>query len=161
MWGRSALWGCCIVACWLLAGCEALRASQPYETVRPQTPPVRNLTNFTESLRCVDELFAAYRLGEAGGGVTFVSSDGIIDHTGKNIGGANRDVVMATISKMAGHSGAYKFVRYNPRKAEDIGVIQTLYGDDISKFTWPRYEITGGITQLDEHVDARSIGLSI
>ena len=161
MRGRGALWVCWIVAPLLLVGCGALRSPEVYDTVRPQTPPVRNITNFTECLRCMDELFAAYRLGDQGIGAAFVTSDGIIDHTGKGIGGANRDVVTSTISRMATQSGAYKFVRYNPRKPEDLSVVQLLYGDETNNFTWPRYEISGGVTQLDENVDVRTLGISL
>src|SRR5688572_10606243 len=109
MLSRGAVWIACIVVQLLLVGCEAFRPPRPYETVRPQTPPVRTITSFTESLRCMDELFVAYRLGDQGIGALYVTSDGIIDHTGKGIGGANRDVVTATISRMVTRSGAYKF----------------------------------------------------
>jgi Putative peptidoglycan binding domain len=158
-WG--ALWGCCIVAHLLLVGCGALRPPQPHETVRPQTPPVRNITSFTESLRCMDELLVTYRLGGRRSDALYVTSDGVIDNTGKGIGGANRDVVTSTISRMATRSGAYTFVRYNPRKPEELGIIQAIYGDGAANFNWPRYEISGGITQLDENVDVRTLGISL
>lgn len=161
MVGRGAKWVCWIMVQLMLVGCGARRSPEVYETVRPQTPPVRNMTSFTESLRCMDELFLAYRLGDQGIGAAYVTSDGIIDHTGKNIGGANRDVVTSTISRLAARSSAYKYVRYNPRKPEDLTVVQLLYGDESGNFTWPRYEINGGITQLDENVDVRSLGISL
>jgi hypothetical protein len=53
MRGRGVLYVCGIVVQLLLVGCGALRPFEPYETVRPQTPPVRNLTSFTPALRCM------------------------------------------------------------------------------------------------------------
>jgi hypothetical protein len=65
---RGVLYVCGIVVQLLLVGCSALRSFEPYETVRPQTPPVRNLTSFTPALRCMDRLFAQYGLGSKGMG---------------------------------------------------------------------------------------------
>jgi hypothetical protein len=140
-----------------------MRHFEPSETVRPQTPPVRNITSFTPALRCMDKLLATYGLGDQGIGGALLTGEGVLDKTGKNIGGDNLDVLMVTISKMATHSGAYKFVRYNPRKLslEELERLRLFHGGDMSKITWPRYDLSGSITQLDENVDARSLSVSV
>lgn len=160
---RGALCLCGVIVHVLLLGCGAMRPFDPTETVRPQTPPVRNITSFTPALRCMDHLFATHGYGPQGnGGTAFVTGEGIVDKTGKGIGGDNVDVLMATISRLAAESGAYTFVRYNPRKLtlEELQRLSILHGG-LGNVTWPRYEISGAITQLDENVDARSLSLSV
>lgn len=150
----------CIAVHLVLLGCGALRPPQPYETVRPQTPPVRHLTSFSESLRCMDELFVAYGIGERGIGTVYVTSEGVLDKTGKGLGGDNRDVLISTLSKMSATSGAFKFIDYDARDLEGMLRHVDTFAGSVDKFTWPSYKIKGAITQLDENVDARSVGLS-
>lgn len=147
----------------LCLGCSSLRTFQPTESVRPQMPPVRNITSFTPALRCMDDLLAAYGFGDQGIGGAFLTGEGVLDKTGKNIGGDNLDVLIATVSQMATHSGAYKFVRHNPRKLslDEMERLRLFHGGDFSKITWPRYDLSGAITQLDENVDARSLSVSV
>jgi len=111
----------------------------------------------------MDRLFAQYGLGNQGMGAAFITAEGILDKTGKGIGGDNVDVLMATISRMTTESGAYTFVRHNPRKLtlEELERLRILHGGDLGNIVLPRYEISGAITQLDENVDARSLSLSV
>lgn len=153
---------CCVVVHLLLLGCGVLRPPEPYEAVRPQTPPERNITSFTESLRCLDALFAAHGLGAQGIGTAYVTSQGVLDKTGKGIGGDNLDVLISTISKTSAQSGTFRFVHYDPRNLIELNHhIILLHGGDVGKFTWASYEIIAAITQLDENVDARSLAMSL
>lgn len=144
-------------------GCGSMRALEPTETVRPQTPPVRTFTSFTPALRCMDELFATYGYGPTGLGTAWVTSQGVLDKTGKNIGGDNLDVLIATISKLAATSNAYQFVRYNPLKMseEDRQRLSLFHAGDLGNVRWATYDLSGAITQFDENVDARSLELSL
>lgn len=139
---------CCVVAHLLLLGCGAMRPPEPYETVRPQTPPVRNSTSFTEALRCMDTLFTAHGRGSQGNGALYVTSRGTIDKTNKNIGGDNLDPMISSISRMSTHSGTFKFVGYNPhtlRTLEELRIIEIIHGNKLGKVIWPRYEIIAAI----------------
>src|SRR5919197_6468047 len=83
LWRMLAV-GCLTVLHLVLVSCAALHPapSQAYETVRPQTPPARTITGFSESLRCMDGLFTAYGLGAQGIGKIYVTSKGLMDKTG-------------------------------------------------------------------------------
>lgn len=146
---------------WGVMGCAAFtpEPQQSYDSVLPKNSPVRNLSNFSASLHCMDDLLTAYGLGTQGGGKALLTSQGIVDKTGKNLGGDNREMLIATVSQLAARSEAFVFVNYNPRDADELqkhlGVTQ---GKD---FTLAQYEIAGAITQLDENVSAASLGASL
>ena len=53
-------------------------AAEAQSSAAPKTPAIKTITNFTQSLRCMDELFYAY--GKQGIAIT---STGIPDETGK------------------------------------------------------------------------------
>jgi hypothetical protein len=108
----------------------------------------------------MDEIFVAYGIGERGIGTVYVTSDGVLDKTGKGLGGDNRDVLISTISKMSAKSGAFKFIDYDARDLEGIIRHVDTFTGSVDKFTWPSYQIKGAVTQLDENVDARSVGIS-
>ena len=162
---RALVLGCLTIMHLFLVSCASLNPlpSQAYETVRPQTPPVRTITGFSESLRCLDELFIAYGLGVQGIGKVYVTSQGILDKTGK-VGPNNvdhREMLISTLSKMTARSEAFVFVNYNPRDPEELYKHLTLIAGDKSKdFVLPNYEIVAAITELNENVSSASLGLS-
>lgn len=153
----------CLAVIQLLCGCAALTAppSQAYETVRPRTPPIRNLTSFSPALRCMDDLFLTYGIGEKGSGAFYLTSHGVPDKTGKGLGGDNRDVLIATISRMCAKSQAIKFIDYDPRNLQPLGEHLGTHPAAADSFIFPRYELLGALTTLDENVSAKTIGLSL
>ncbi len=60
----------------------------------PKTPAIKTITNFTQSLRCMDELFYAY--GKQGIAIT---SAGIPDETGK-VKTGTKEMLITAVSKM-------------------------------------------------------------
>ena len=126
-----------------LAGC----ATNPQEAViaaRPSTLPVKNLTNFTESLRCMDRLFLNY--GFEG---LVITSAGIPDETG-NVAAGTKDMLISAISRMSKKSEAFTFVDYDANQT-DVHDLQGLLGFT-ENFAIPEFYIRGAITQLDEGV---------
>jgi len=145
MWWRVLAVGCCTVAHLVLVSCAALHPapSQAYETVRPQTPPARTITGFSEALRCMDELFTAYGLGAQGIGKVYVTSQGLLDKTGQISPDPvvdQREMLISTISKMTARSEAFVFVNYNPRDPEELYKHLTLIaGDKSEDFVLPNW----------------------
>ncbi|MCC2662909.1 MAG: peptidoglycan-binding protein [Geminicoccaceae bacterium] len=135
----------------LLAGC-ASPADAPVVS-RPKTLPVRNFTSFSESLRCMDNLFARFGIRDY-----TITSAGLPDATGE-ISTGTKDMLISAISSMSVRSRAFRFVDFDQLQV-DVNSLQNLIGftDD---FLVPNYYIRGAITQLDEGVIADSAGASI
>lgn len=136
----------------LLAGC----VTNPQEATiaaRPSSLPVKNLTNFSESLRCMDRLFLSYGVD----GLVLTSA-GIPDETG-SITAGTKEMLIAAISRMSRKSEAFTFVDYDAEQT-DVHDLQGLLGftDD---FVIPDYYVRGAITQLDEGVLNSAVSGSI
>jgi len=159
--------GCFTVLHCVLVSCAALHPapSQAYETVRPQTPPARTITGFSEALRCMDELFTAYGLGIQGIGKVYVTSQGLLDKTGQISPDPmvdQREMLISTISKMTARSEAFVFVNYNPRDPEELYKhLSLVAGDKSQDFVLPNYEIVAAITELNDNVSSAAFGLSV
>lgn len=116
--------------------------------VQPDKSPVRNVTSFTESLKCMDDLFIRY-------GKTVplpVMSAGILDATGKVMVGT-KDMLISAIAKMSARSHAIKYIDYDvsPQQA-DVSVMQGLVNQATGgkSMTAPELYIRGAITQVDD-----------
>lgn len=138
----------------MLAGC----ASDPKEAIeiaKPKTLPATNLTNFSSSLRCMDELLLSFARRDI-----VITSAGIPDATA-NVSAGTKDMLISAVSRMSVKSGAFSFVDFDATQA-DVHDLQSLVGftDD---FVVPNYYIRGAITQLDEGVldeaQAAAIGI--
>ena len=138
----------------MLAGC-ATDPQKAIEIAKPKTLPATNLTNFSDSLRCMDDLLLSF-----GRHNIVVTSAGIPDATG-SVSAGTKDMLISAISRMSVKSGAFSFVDYDATQA-DVHDLQSLVGftDD---FVVPNYYIRGAVTQLDEGVldeaQAAAIGI--
>src|SRR4051794_17911235 len=112
--------------------------------VQPSTAPVKNIGNFNEALRCMDELMLAHGKRDI-----YITSAGLPDATGQ-IAAGTKDMLITTISKMSARSGAFRFVDYDPTQI-DVQVLSELVGIR-PEFVAPSYYIRGAITQIDSGV---------
>jgi curli biogenesis system outer membrane secretion channel CsgG len=142
-----------LVALALVSGCVTAAPERAYEVRQPKTSVVRTFTSFSDSLRCMDELFLKYGVRDI-----VITSDGIPDATGKVTAGT-KDMLISSMSRMSVRSGAFTFVDFDQRQ-EDIANLQQLVGFT-DEFRVPSYYIRGAITQLDEGVIAESVGGSV
>lgn len=135
----------------LLAGCASPEDAP--RVAQPKTVPVRNVTSFSESLRCMDRMFAQFGVHDI-----VITSAGLPDATGE-ISTGTKDMLISAISRMSVNSGAFKFVDFDQTQV-DVHSLQSLVGftDD---FVVPNYYIRGAITQFDEGVIADNVGASI
>lgn len=134
----------------LVAGCAFTDPQVAHEVARPKTEPVRNLTSFSESLRCMDNLLLAF--GRRG---IIVTSQGIPDATGE-ISTGTKEMLISAVSRMSQRSGAFTFVDYDQTQF-DINALQSLI--PISpNFVVPDYYLRGAITQLDQNVTSETVG---
>ncbi len=131
-----------------LAGC----ATNPQEAVniaKPKTLPERNLTNFSDSLRCMDQLFLQFDRSDM-----VITSAGIPDETGV-ISVGTKDMLISAISRMSRKSDAFTFVDYDATQV-DVHDLQGLAGFS-EDFVIPDFYIRGAVTQLDDAVLDESV----
>jgi hypothetical protein len=138
----------------LLAACEA-RPERAYDVAQPRTAVVRNIGNFNESLRCMDDMFLAQGKRDI-----YITTAGIPDATGL-IAAGTKEMFITAVSRMSAKSDAFRFVDYDPTQL-DVQVLSEMVGlhDD---FVAPNYYVRGAITQLDSNVlqSQASAGVSI
>ncbi|HLZ67046.1 MAG TPA: DUF4384 domain-containing protein [Aliidongia sp.] len=120
------------------------RPETAHVAVEPRTAPVRTITSFNESLRCMDNMFLAMGKRDV-----FVTSAGVPDATGMITAGT-KEMLITAIAEMSAKSGAFRFVDYDPTQI-DVQFLSQLVGLR-PEFVAPSYYIRGAITQLDSNV---------
>lgn len=121
-----------------LPGCKTTNPEAAAVVAQPDTPVVKNITSFSNSLRCMDELFLDY--GKRG---IVITSDGLPDATG-TINAGTKDMMITTLSKMSERSNAFRFVDIHSHGA--LNYIQKRTGEnyDIPGFLYPWCDHPGG-----------------
>lgn len=139
------------VCCTVLAACGALDVKQDtIESSRamrkgPEFAPGRSITNFSESLRCMDELMIEY-------GVKDVSTlvEDLADTT-KKVSAGTKDMLISSVSDMTKRSRAIRLITF----AADSGNLANFLANAEAKGAYavvPQYDIRGSISQLDENL---------
>lgn len=154
---KPALFGLFLVL--VLSACATQeRDRQATSEVRiaatPKAIPQRTVTNFSEALRCMDDLFVRYAIS----GVALGAQD-IPDQTDV-VSAGTKDMLITALSNMSVKSRAIRFVALG-YDLEDISRFHTLH---VSKnFKAPDFFIRGAITQVDRGViqTQQSGGLSV
>ncbi len=115
----------------------------------PKTPAIKTVTNFSQALRCMDELFLAY--GKSG---IVVTSTGIPDETGK-VRTGTKEMLITAVAKMTVKSNAFEFIDFHSL-GDDLGQLFARKGDAAMKV--PDYYIRGSITQMDDNTIRKNQG---
>ena len=118
----------------------------------PKTPAIKTITNFSQALRCMDELFLAY--GKTG---IVVTSTGIPDETGK-VRTGTKEMLITAIARMTVKSNAFEFIDFH-NVGDDLGLLFATKGMDTMKV--PDYYIRGSITQMDDNTIRKGSGFGI
>ena len=134
--------GLCLLA-FSVSACVPYSASFPQRVAQPDTPPARNFTSFSSSLRCMDDLLASANRPRV-----LISSTGVPDLTGK-VRVSGDDMLVNAISSMNRRSGAYVFVDQSLEK--DAGQI-SIFTPGTSGAS-PKLYIRGSISQVDTPTD--------
>ena len=138
----------------LLGACQA-RPDTALDAAQPRTAPVRNIGNFNQALRCMDDMFLAQGKHDI-----YITTAGIPDATGL-IAAGTKEMFISAVSKMAEKSGSFRFVDYDPTQT-DVQVLSEMLGPT-EDFVAPSYYVRGAITQLDSGVlsSSESAALSL
>lgn len=118
----------------------------------PKTPATKTITNFTQALRCMDELFLAH--GKTG---IVITSAGVPDETGK-VRTGTKEMVITAIAKMTLRSNAFEFIDFHGG-GDDLARLFEARGDAGRKI--PDYYVRGSITQMDDNSVRSSKGAGI
>lgn len=141
-----------------LVGCAAPPSRQQdvaaASSSRISTTPQRNVTNFTDGLRCMDETFLRYGTRD----VSVIMED-LSDLT-KKVSVGTRDMMISGISDMTRRSRAIQLITFgqdannvvaflaNAKQRSPFGVV-------------PQFNIRGSVSQLDEGVLRRQSDLGL
>lgn len=122
----------------------------------PAAKPQRNVTNFSEALRCMDKLYIGYGTRD----VSVVLED-LSDSTRK-VSAGTRDMMMSALSDQSRRSRAIEVIAFGQDANNAVAFMANAQKRSAFAVV-PRYNLRGSITQLDEGVIKRQAdgGLSI
>lgn len=143
-----------LLVCAALVGCQTAKPQTASVIVQPTTPIVKNMTSFSNSLQCMDQLFLAYGKRDI-----VITSAGLPDST-NTINAGTKDMMITTLSRMSERSNAFRFIDIEVGNAVDY--IQNL-NSSTRNFEFPHFYIRGAITQVDRNVasDSKSVGVAL
>ena len=116
---------------------------------RPVVRPVRSMSNFSESLTCMDHLLRAANLPP-----TLITSKQFIDFSNK-VPVATKDMVVTSLSRMSRLSNAFRFVDYEVNIAQQDTVqnlTTILLNNNQMQLQRPALYVSGAIAFVDQNV---------
>jgi hypothetical protein len=129
---------------------KALEAAESKRT-GPASPVVRNITNFSSALRCMDEKMMMYGIRDL-----VVITEDIEDKTRKVSVGA-KDMLISAISQMTQRSQAIRLIAYGSDSSNLINFMSQREEKGLYQLN-PVYGIRGSISQYDESLARESEG---
>ncbi len=155
--GRSLALLTCAVAAAVLAGCstpanvrnDAKFQSYASITDRPVVRPVRSLSNFSESLMCMDRMFREAQLP-----TTLITSKQIPDFSTR-VAVATKDMIITSLSQMSRLSNAFRYVDYEvdiARQDTVQNLTTILLNNNQIQLQRPALYLSGAIAFVDQNV---------
>jgi len=117
----------------------------------PETPPVRTITNFSNALTCMDNLFLMYGVRDL-----VVISEDLKDET-KKVSAGTKDMLISSVSNMTKRSKAVRLIAYGSDSGNLIGFMKEAEKKTMFQLI-PQYGIRGSISQLDESIAKKTEG---
>lgn len=114
----------------------------------PKSKPVKTITNFSDGLRCMDNMMIRYGVSD----IVILVED-IEDRTSK-VKAGTKDMLISSVSAMTRRSRAVKLVAFG----NDSGNLVSFLAQAGSQSPYnviPQYDIRGSISQLDSDVARR------
>ncbi len=136
----AALSGCALVPRLPPRQADQAAAAKPAAAA-----PQRNVTNFSDALRCMDNLYLAYGTRDVS-----VLLEDLTDAT-KKVSAGTRDMMMSAISDMTRRSRAVQVIAFG-QDANNIVAFLNSAQQRSAFAVVPQFNLRGSITQLDESV---------
>ena len=143
-------------AVFALCACAAPPTRPSLETqpaaAGPKAVPQRNVTHFTDGLRCMDDML--YRFGVRD--VSVMIED--MQDQSRRLGAGTRDMMISAFADMTRKSRGVRLVTFG---SDNQNIVQLLsLAQRINEFkVVPQFDIRGSITQFDEDVQREQAGL--
>jgi hypothetical protein len=118
----------------------------------PSKPVVKNITNFSSALRCMDNNLMMYGVRDL-----VVITEDIEDKTKKVAAGA-KDMLISAVSTMSQRSHAIRMIAYGTDAGNLIGFMSQRESKNLFQLN-PRFSIRGSISQFDDSIARESQGL--
>jgi len=109
----------------------------------PEQAPLRTITNFSDGLRCMDNLFMMYGIRD----VVVVSED--LDDKTKKVSAGTKDMMTSAIQGMARRSRAIRMIAWGQDSSNVISMLKEM---ERKVPVLPQFGIRGSVSQLDENV---------
>ena len=118
----------------------------------PKAVPQRNLTHFSDALRCMDDML--YRFGVRDVSVMIEE----MQDQSRRLGAGTRDMMVSAIADMTRRSRGVRLVTFGQ---DNQNIVQLLMlAQRLNEFkVVPQYDIRGSITQFDEGVSSQQARL--
>lgn len=122
--------------------------------VGPSEAPRRTITNFSSSLRCMDNTLIEYGIKD----ISIIVED-LEDKTSK-VKAGTKDMLITAVSTMTRRSRAVKLIAYGNDSGNVIGFLGNAGSQSVYNII-PQYDIRGSISQLDKSVVSQQSGVSL
>ena len=143
-----------------LSGCASLDPNKPVmekaKEVKagPQAAPSRTITNFSNGLRCMDNLMLEYGSRD----LTVIVED-LADQT-KKVNAGTKDMLISAVSDMTRRSRAIRLVAYGQDSGNTLGFLfQALKREHFAVV--PQYALRGSISQFDDTIVRRNVDAGV
>lgn len=140
-----------LLAMGMLVGCapqmvkEDVRKEIEEARVAPEQAPQRNITGFSDGLRCMDNMMIQYGVRDV-----VVLVEDLQDNTGK-VQAGTKDMLISAVSDMTRRSRAVRLIAYGNDSGNLVSFVAAAGKQNIYNVV-PQYDIRGSISQLDSSV---------
>ena len=136
----------------LLNGCVTSVIQDVEEKVQtnrkgPRELPIRNITDFSDGLRCIDEAFINFGFSE---NAYVMLLEEITDKT-KKVNAGTREMLISAISDMTRRSRAIQVIAYGNESGNLVSFLSAAEQNSVYQ-NIPPYDIIGAISQLDKDI---------
>jgi hypothetical protein len=140
----------------LLGACATVnpkeQVAQETQAMRkgPESAPQRNISGFSDALRCMDSTFITYNVRNVS-----VLVEDITDQT-KKVNAGTKDMLISAVSDMTKRSRAIRLVIYGQDAGNVVGYLREA--ERKTPYTSvPQFDIKGSVSQLDESMVKRQV----
>jgi len=140
----------------MLGACSAMDARQEVLTDSarlqkgPEMAPARSITNFSDGLRCMDNLLLDYGVRD----VSVITED-IVDET-KKVNAGTKDMLISAVSDMTRRSHGVRLIAYGKDTGNTIGYL--FQAQDRNMYAAiPSFAIKGSVSQFDESLSKKNV----
>ena len=133
---------------------EAVQKDVAALQVGPTATPHRTITNFSDGLRCMDNMMIAHDVRD----VSMLVED--LDDRTTKVNAGTKDMLITAVSQMTRRSRSIRLVPFGNDSGNLIAFLNAA-GSSSAYNVIPQYDIRGSISQLDANVANRQLGASV